>query len=54
MNSKVFTLMVVSGLLVVLGVAPVGAETNVRLTANIPFEFMAGDTSVRLNFFGNA
>lgn len=43
MNSKVFTLMVVSGLLVVLGVAPVGAQTNVRLTANIPFEFMAGD-----------
>jgi hypothetical protein len=45
MKSKLFTLIVVSGLLAGLGVAPLGAQISLPLKANIPFEFMvAGKT----------
>ncbi len=40
MKRTVFTLLAVSGLLVGLGVAPVFAQSNLQVKANIPFEFM--------------
>lgn len=46
MSSKLFTLIVVSGLLVGLGVAPLGAQTNLLVKANIPFEFMVGSKTL--------
>jgi hypothetical protein len=38
--NKAFKLIVLSGLLVTLGIVTVVAQTNLRLKANIPFEFM--------------
>ena len=46
MSSKLVTLIVVSGLLVGLGVAPLGAQTNLLVKANIPFEFMVGSKTL--------
>jgi hypothetical protein len=46
MNSKLFTLLVLAGLLVGLAVAPASAQTITQLRANIPFEFMVGGTTL--------
>jgi hypothetical protein len=46
MNSKLFTLLVLTGLLIGLAIAPVSAQTTTRLSANIPFEFMVGSTTL--------
>ncbi len=46
MNSRRFTLLVLSGLLVGLGVTTASAQMITQVKANIPFEFMAGSKTL--------